>query len=264
MPDELRGIVALVTRPAGRGDALAAAIRHRGGRALECPLLAIQPLTSDPPALAEQLAQCQIAIFISTNAVSCALAAVRAAGFIWPPAICCLAVGSATRDALRREGLAASDAGGEVMNSEELLRHPALAQASGLRVLVFKGEGGREFLAAELRARGAVVEECALYRRELPADASVVLERLLDANRVNVFLANSGETLANLLGLLEGMPAGKVPGGAFFLVPGERVAAEARWPSQVRVVTARNASDAAMLEALEGIAQALGGKTEQT
>ncbi len=264
MPDELRGVVALVTRPAGQGDALAAAIRHRGGRALECPLIAIQPLASDPLALAEQLSQCQIAIFISTNAVSCALAAVRAAGLVWPPAICCLAVGSATRDALRREGLAASDAGGEVMNSEELLRHPALAAASGLRVLVFKGEGGREFLAAGLRARGAVVEECALYRRELPADASVVLERLLDANRVNVFLANSGETLANLLGLLEGMPAGKVPGGAFFLVPGERVAAEARWPSQARVVTARNASDAAMLEALEGIAQALGGKAEQT
>ena len=145
-----------------------------------------------------------------------------------------------------------------------MLPHPALAAASGLRGLVFKGEGGREFLAAGLRARGAVVEECALYRRELPADASVVLERLLDANRVNVFLANSGETLANLLGLLEGMPAGKVPGGAFFLVPGERVAAEARWPSQARVVTARNASDAAMLEALEGIAQALGGKAEQT
>lgn len=264
MPHELRGVVALVTRPAGQGDALAAAIRHRGGCALECPLLAIQPLAPDPLALAAQLAQSQIAIFISTNAVFCALAAVRAAGLVWPPSICCLAVGSATREALRREGLAASDAGGEVMNSEELLGHPALAAVTGRRIVVFKGEGGREFLAAELRARGAVVEECALYRRELPGDASAVLERQLDANRINVFLANSGETLANLLGLLGGMPAGKVPDGAVFVVPGERVAAEARWPSQARVVTARNASDAAMLEALEGIAQALGGKAGQT
>ena len=81
---------------------------------------------------------------------------------------------------------------------------------------------------------------------------------------MNTFLASSGETLAHLLGLLGRMPAGKVPTEACFVVPGERVAAEARQRVPAPVVMARNASDAAMLEALATFAKAPGGKAEHS
>ena len=186
----------------------------------------------------------------------------RDAGLAWPASLRCLAVGTATRDALLRAGLDAGMANAEAMNSEELLAHPALASVEGTGIVIFKGEGGRELLGETLRARGARVEECPLYRRVLPEGAADALAALLDAHRVNAFLANSGETLDNLLGLLHRMPAGKVPPEACFVVPGERVAAEARQRTPARVVTARNASDAAMLDALAGLAAAPGGKAE--
>ena len=264
MGHELRGIVALVTRPAGQGAALASAIRAAGGEALECPLLDILPLPLEAATLARLLTESSTAIFISTNAVAAALAAVREAGLVWPPGLRALAVGSATRDALIRAGIAAQAGEGTAMNSEELLCHPALAQMQGQGILIFKGEGGRELLAEALRARGARVEECALYRRSLPDGASALLETLLDSHRVNTFLASSGETLAHLLGLLGRMPAGKVPTEACFVVPGERVAAEARHRVPAPVVMARNASDAAMLEALATLAKAPGGKAEHS
>ena len=264
MGHELRGIVALVTRPAGQGAALASAIRAAGGEALECPLLDILPLPLEAATLARLLNESSTAIFISTNAVAAALAAVREAGLVWPPGLRALAVGSATRDALIRAGIAAQAGEGTAMNSEELLCHPALAQVQGQGILIFKGEGGRELLAEALRARGARVEECALYRRSLPDGASALLETLLDSHRVNTFLASSGETLAHLLGLLGRMPAGKVPAEACFVVPGERVAAEARHRVPAPVVMARNASDAAMLEALATLAKAPGGKAEHS
>jgi uroporphyrinogen-III synthase len=264
MGHELRGIVALVTRPAGQGAALASAIRAAGGEALECPLLDILPLPLEAATLARLLDESSTAIFISTNAVAAALAAVREAGLVWPPGLRALAVGSATRDALIRAGIAAEAGEGTAMNSEELLAHTALAQVEGQQILIFKGEGGRELLAEALRARGARVEECALYRRSLPDGAATLLETLLDSHRVNTFLASSGETLAHLLGLLGRMPAGKVPAEACFVVPGERVAAEARHRVPAPVVMARNASDAAMLEALATFAKAPGCKAEHS
>lgn len=264
MGHELRGIVALVTRPAGQGATLAAAIRAAGGEALECPLLDIRPLPVEPSMLARLLEESSAAIFISTNAVSAALAAMREYGLVWPSALRALAVGSATRDALIRGDIAAGTGEGIAMNSEELLAHTALAQVEGQQIVIFKGEGGRELLAEALRARGARVEECALYRRTLPEGAAQMLASLLDAHRVNTFLASSGETLAHLLGLLGRMPAGKVPAEACFVVPGERVAAEARHRVPSPVVMARNASDAAMLEVLATLAKAPGGKAEHS
>ena len=262
MAHELRGIVALVTRPEGQGAALAAAIRDAGGQALECPMLGIRPVAQDPVRLGAILSSCSLAIFVSTNAVSAALRAMREAGLAWPASLGCLAVGTATRDALLRAGLPAGTADGEAMNSEELLAHPALSAVAGKGIVIFKGEGGRELLGETLTARGARVEACALYRRVLPSGAADTLAAVLAAHRVNAFLASSGETLGNLLGLLHRMPAGKVPADACFVVPGERVAAEARQRTPARVVMARNASDAAMLDALAGLAAAPGGKAE--
>ncbi len=264
MPDDLRGIVALVTRPQGQGGALCAAIRVWGGEAVEFPLLAIEALHPPDAACRAALSAHTLAIFISTNAVSQAQAMLVRSGLSWPESLSCLAVGDATRAALREAGFPVAEARSQAMNSEELLAHPLLLDVAGRGILILKGEGGREFLAAALRTRGARVEELVLYRRTMPTVDDAAFADLLRERGVNAFLANSVETLANLIGLLARVPAGTIPPDSLFVVPGERIAAEAAGRVPGRVCVARNASDAAMLAALGASRPVRHGATEAT
>ncbi|MFM7274046.1 MAG: uroporphyrinogen-III synthase [Gammaproteobacteria bacterium] len=264
MPDDLSGTVALVTRPQGQGSALCAAIRASGGEAVEFPLLAIDALHPPDAAFRAALASHGLAIFVSTNAVTQATVLLERTGASWPESLRCLAVGDATRAALRAAGLPVVEANSQAMNSEELLAQPLLRDVRGRRVLILKGEGGRELLAAVLRERGACVEELALYRRSMPAVDDAAFADLLRERGVNAFLANSAETLANLLGLLARVPAGTIRPDSLFVVPGERIAAEAEARVPGRLGVARNASDAAMLAALRAKPPAGCGATEAT
>lgn len=261
MPGErsLAALRVLVTRPAGQGDALAAAIRARGGGALLHPLLRIEPLPAAEVELPfAALESADIALFISTNAVLRALAVCRERGIAWPVQLRCFAIGEATAAALARHGIAC-EAGTQAMNSETLLALPALAAPGGRRIVVFKGEGGRATLEDSLRARGAEVAPCVLYRRraeELPPGA---LEALLLAERIDVALVTSGEALAQLLALLGPAAVDRFDGALVLVVPGERVAAQARAAGVREPRVALNAGDAAMLDALEAIAAARAG-----
>ena len=144
------------------------------------------------------------------------------------------------------------------MDSEELLAHPGLGPVAGRRIVIFKGVGGRDLLARVLVERGATVTQCALYRRRLPATASQrELHALIEGRAINVLLLSSAEALANLLGLPGADTAGTIPADLALVTPGERVAAQARDAGFSAVEPAANATDAAMLAALERLAATL-------
>jgi uroporphyrinogen-III synthase len=260
MGDALAGIRALVTRPAGQGASLAAAIRADGGEAWEFPLLEIVPLdVGDAQAQAvaadtlRTLGSFDVAIFVSGNAVGQLLARLQALGLCWPARLRALALGRATARRLRDAGIDCASGTG-AMDSEELLANEALAAVAGRRIVIFKGMGGRELLARELAARGADVTECALYRRRMPATSRAELGEALRARAVNVLLLSSAEALANLLGLLGGDVAGTIAPELVVVAPGERVADRARAGGLRAVHAAANATDAAMLAALARLA----------
>jgi uroporphyrinogen-III synthase len=243
----------LVTRPAGESsDALCAALAAAGCHAHSLPLLELTALPQLPPAqrrLVLEMDLFQHVIFISANAVRFGMALVEDCWPQPPIGINWYAVGTATAAALGHFGIDAITPG-SAMTSEGLLALPSLRDVAGQRVLIVKGEGGRETLAAQLRCRGAVVDELACYRRGLPEMPAGELAASLARWAIDVIMLSSGEGLANLQLLLSPAETLKLKHTSL-IVPSQRVASMAREAGFERIVVAENASDAAMLDALQ-------------
>jgi uroporphyrinogen-III synthase len=191
----LTGLKIVVTRPRDQAVQLAQRIEQAGGVPLLFPLLDIEAVP-DNQALQEQLArldQFNLAIFISPNAVHYGMAAIRASGHL-PNQLKIATVGQGSARALRELGVTGVIAPVERFDSEGLLALPELQQVAGWRVLIFRGNGGRELLGDTLRARGATVEYACCYQRSKPQfDVGALLASAPDAITVT-----SSEALAHL------------------------------------------------------------------
>ena len=77
----------------------------------------------------------------------------------WPAGLIAFAPGPGTAEALADAGIANVRIPATTFDSDGLLALPELASTSqGKRVLIFRGDGGREQLGDTLRARGAEVD----------------------------------------------------------------------------------------------------------
>ena len=179
----LHGLTIVVTRPRDQAAHLAQSIEQAGGTPLLFPLLDITAVSDTKP-LYEQisrLGQFNLAIFISPNAVRYGIAAIRTAGAV-PNSLKVAAVGQGSARALRESGITNVIAPAERFDSEGLLALPELQNVAGWRVMIFRGDGGRELLGDTLKARGATVEYATCYQRSKPnQDASVLLAAKPDA-----------------------------------------------------------------------------------
>lgn len=166
----LSGLRVLNPRPARQAQALTDALRSAGADVLELPLLEILPLPLSAKARAcvLELDRYQAAIFVSANAARLGLEAIAGYWPQWPHALPAYAVGPATQALLNDAGLAAIAP--EQEDSEGLLALPGLTQVDGQRLLLLRGDAGRELLPVTLRERGAQVDVLSLYTRRLPSD----------------------------------------------------------------------------------------------
>jgi uroporphyrinogen-III synthase len=159
-------------------------------------------------------------------------------------------VGAATAQILADNGLDVSfPAEGD--DSEALLELPSLREAIARpdpRVLILRGEGGRELLAERLRELGASVEYLELYRRGLPHYPSTVLPDRIEAERLNGLVVSSGQGFEHLRQLAgDAWPEmARLP----LFVPSPRVAELARAAGAQTVVDCRGASATALLTVL--------------
>lgn len=220
----LSGKRIVVTRPREQATRLTREIERLGGKALLVPLLQIAP-AADQAALQEQLAriaQFDLAIFISPNAVQYGMAAIEAAGGL-PPALKIATVGQGSARALHERGSADIIAPTERFDSEGLLALPQLQDVSGWHVLIFRGDGGRELLGNTLKARGATVEYVTCYQRSKPRlDVVALLDDAPDAITVT-----SSEALNHLAQMLDDKARTVIFGMPLF-VPHQRIADLAR------------------------------------
>jgi uroporphyrinogen-III synthase len=176
----------LVTRPADQSTPLCRLLDDAGCTPLLLPTLAIEPVDiAEPTTTLRAALPCDLAIFISANAVRHALPVIAAAGGL--PARCRVAaVGAASAATLRAAGF------GDVLmpdarfDSEGLLALPELGAVAGQRVVIFRGEEGRRLLAQTLTARGADVREVVCYRRRTAVDQAPRLAAWLAAGAIAV------------------------------------------------------------------------------
>lgn len=181
----------LVTRPADQSQALCRLLEDAGLAAHVLPTLRIEPLDSAPPVGALRAAlPCQLAIFISANAVRHARPVIAAVGGL--PADCTVAaVGAASAAALRDAGFPRVLAPARRFDSEGLLALPELHQVAGRRVVIFRGQEGRRLLAQTLTARGATLHEVVCYRRRTATDGAAPLAAWLAGGALAVLTATS-------------------------------------------------------------------------
>ena len=243
--------VVWVTRPAGQAQALCAGLQRLGFRTHAQPMLELVPLDALDPDQKQCIAhldQYQHVIFISGNAVNFGMQWILEA---WPelPTNTWYAIGSATAERLRESGVTQVHSSAR-MTSESLLADPGLEQVAQHRVLIVKGFGGRVSLRDELVARGALVDEFNCYRRICPGLEPGELAKKLTEWAPGLLLISSGEGLANMLGLLSPLESSKLA-VLPLIVPSKRVAQLALERGFADVHCAANASDAAMLGAVE-------------
>ncbi|CAN8139400.1 Uroporphyrinogen-III synthase [uncultured Thiomicrorhabdus sp.] len=161
---QLSDLTLLNTRPANQASALSRLLNDNGIKVIECPTIQVQLL--DKPELKSPIADYDILVFTSVNSlrgwqqyVQCEITA--------PQRV--IAIGKATAQFGQKIGLPIETLSEQNFDSESLLAHPSMQNLSDKKILLVKGEGGRDKLLKTFSERGALVDELHIYRR-LPAD----------------------------------------------------------------------------------------------
>jgi len=199
----LQGLGVVITRPRGAAEALAAALEREGAHAFVFPALSIEPVESSPAleAALAGLETCDLAIFVSANAVELGLAAARRRAS-WPGSARVAGVGEATAQALRNSGFGEVISPTERHDSEGLLACRELQAVNGSAITIFRGTGGRELLRETLERRGARVTYAECYRRVRPQTDPRPLLEAWSRGEIQAVSVLSAETLENFVALL--------------------------------------------------------------
>lgn len=248
----LNGLRVLIPRPARQQDPLVAMLRDLGCRTFVLPVMEIRP--SQSPGLASRLQSeldgADMAIFISGNAVSCCVDLLSQVGGSLPEQIAYFAVGRTTAERLANHGCHAVFPQDKA-NSEGLLELESLQQVAGKKILICRGEGGRDKLRVGLEERGAEVSYLDLYRRVPSRQFAGALNDLIQSDGVDAIIVHSGDVLAALLDCLEGDSREKVR-HLRFVVPAQRIAEMLAEKGVTSAIVAVNALPGKIAEALVG------------
>lgn len=242
----------LVTRPQPQADAWVQRLAAAGFEAAAIPLLhteACGDLAS--PTATTLLAAAQGVVFVSPAAATHFFE--QGVGLPWPAHRWAAAPGPGTADRLQVLGVPAAcivqpAADAAQFDSESLWQQLQPRVAAGHRVLIVRGDGGRDWLADTLRASGAVVDFLQAYRRAAPRlspQERVQLQAALAAPAAHLWLFSSGEAI----GHLETLAPGADWRAGLALATHPRIEARARALGLGRVFAARPSFDAVVAAA---------------
>ena len=209
----------ILTRPAGRNEALQHRFRAAGYHVEETPLLTLQRLTIAEPF--PDLAQVDLVFFVSGYAVDAFFTELAARNRAWPPRQQAACVGPGTAASLASYGVASENIRQprqqDGFDSQGLFAH---LRASGAlsaltRVLIIRGSTGNPWFAEALRGQGIQVLALDLYERRTRLWQAAEQARLaaLFANDTHKHIVlTSPQAIDALLQNLRALPGLNVPG----------------------------------------------------
>lgn len=147
--------------------ALAKALTQQGGRVHHCPVFLLTPVPGPLSASSPlKLKGEEDLVFVTRLSVEI----FKKSGINLPSTTRCFAVGPGTAETFKHYFPAHPvkyPQSSEDQNSEGLLKLREFESVSGRRIFILRGDSGREYLADELRARGATVEYVTCYERRV-------------------------------------------------------------------------------------------------
>lgn len=188
----------MVTRPAGQAAHFATALTEAGAIPVLYPVLEIRDIEDTAPVLdaAIRLDSFDLAVFVSPNAIEKALALILPRRS-WPAGLRVAALGKSSERELARNGICDVISPPLRFDSEALLKLPELIDVRGKRVIIFRGDGGREVLGDTLKSRGASIEYVSCYRRTRPQLDPAPLLKLWEVGQLDAVTLTSSEGLRN-------------------------------------------------------------------
>ena len=200
----------LVTRPAAQAAEWVGWLRERGIEALPLPLIGIFAPPDEAPVRQAwaALVSCRLVVFVSPNAAE-QFFALRPAGTACPEGTLAGSPGPGTSRVLRALGVPATRivepaADAAQFDSESLWRQLALRDWPGARVLIVRGESGRDWLADTLREHGAIIDFVTAYQRGAPSldeAERALLSEAVAHPQAHAWLFSSSESVAHLQAL---------------------------------------------------------------
>lgn len=199
MEKVLESLNIVITRPRDQSVKLAEKLKNLGATTTVFPAIEITPLNdqTEKNEIIKKLKKADMLIFISRNAVAHSSKLLQQCWEKQPDNLVVAAIGHGTAEKLAEiNWQAALLPQKRPLNSENLLDLEELASmnVSEKKIVVVRGDSGRELLAYTLRERGALVDYAEVYHRLKPqADIIPILEKQPD-----VIITTSNEGLQNL------------------------------------------------------------------
>ncbi|MFS1909807.1 uroporphyrinogen-III synthase [Vibrio sp. 10N.286.48.B7] len=237
----------LVTRPEPAGTELCELIKKVGGLALHHPLIRLSP-TKPSLALCETIQSADIIIAVSPAAVSHTHQTLVEYGITWPTNRIYLGVGQKTAHDLSNYS-ERNVHYPPVSDSENLLNLPELKHVSEKKIVILRGNGGRELIFQQLTQRGAKVSYLEVYRRTLIPISPNDIDKWQSA-ALETIIVTSGEQLDYLIAQSP-QPVAFWFTQLTLLVPSERIAKLAKTHGFKNVITTQGASNSTLFAALQ-------------
>ena len=243
----------LITRPVMPASRTATRLASLGATPLVFPTTIIERPADVAPlnnALAK-IGDYYAAIFVSPSAAEMTLAPLGSIPKKLPDTLHVFAPGPGTAEELSIHGVANVEMPETSFDSEGLLALPLLQASAiqGKRIVIFRGNDGRELLCEALVKRGAAVDAITAYHRRAPNTPPTGLLKLLRTGKVNALSAMSSDAISNLIPLIPADERAKLLFALPVYASHERIAATAR-EAGFRNVIETEAGDAGLITAL--------------
>ena len=195
----------LVTRPKHQADHLCKLISSNGGEAIAFPTIDIQPINESDKSLVKSNAfsEYDFIIFISRNAVEIAFDRYLSLARL-PAHIKIFAIGAGTADVLLARNIKNVIHAGVQADSRAFLNLSQMQKRrlKDKKVLIIRGIGGRQYLADNLKSRGASVDYAEVYKRCLPEQDVNNIYQEWQNTKLDAIVITSNEGLNNLVSLV--------------------------------------------------------------